>query len=220
MDRSFGSNGVVLVSLGPKSHTLAGVAIQPDGRIVVNGYLLNTPDSLGIVRMEPDGSLDPTFGDGGKVIMTEFDQFTATGLALQPDGAILSGGSYVGPFSNEFGVVRHRSDGTLDTTFGEGGIAHLVLNGLSEEPEDLAVQPNGLIVQAGSSPDDGSENDMAAVWYEPDGSVHSELNTPLFGAASFGFAVVVQPDGKAVVAGAGGSTFDETRFGLARFLPT
>jgi len=220
MDRSFGRNGLTITRLSSDQHYLARVAVQLDGKIVANGYLAEgTNQQLGLVRLLPDGTLDPTFGTDGKVIMTEFDWFTATGLALQADGGILSGGTYFGSLANDFGVVRHLPDGTLDSSFGQGGIAQTMFNGLSDKSEDLALQPNGLIVQAGWSADEGDENDVAVAWYnESDGSVYSQTNTPLLGFTSFAYAVAVQPDGKPIVAGGGGPGFYQSEFGLARFL--
>jgi len=211
LDPSFGLGGIEKVELGPDDHVLAGLALQPDGKIVANGHIPDSPGSLnhhlGIVRLEEDGSLDPTFGDGGIVIMTEFDYFTTSSLALQPDGGILSSGSYynLGNTRTEFGLVRHLSDGTLDVGFGGGGLAHLDVAGLGSWPNALAVQPNGLLVQAGYSPDEGDAQDADVVWWESNGALHSERDTGLFGFTSSANAVIVQ-DGKAVVGGSGSSS--------------
>jgi len=220
LDPSFGSGGIERVELSSLPlHVLAGVAVQADGKIVANGHLSQNPTVLGIVRLEEDGSLDPTFGDGGVTIMTEFENFTTSSLALQPDGGILSSGSYYNLVNTriEFGLVRHLPDGTLDVGFGEGGLAHLDVDGLGSWPKDLAIQPNGLIVQVGYSPNEGDEQAADVVWWEPNGSLHSERNSGLFGATSSANALVVQ-DGKAVVGGSGSSSYEDQRFGLARFL--
>jgi uncharacterized delta-60 repeat protein len=215
LDGSFGSNGRTLVRLSSDQHYLARVAIQPDGKVVANGYLTEgTDDPLCVVRLLSDGALDPTFGTGGTVIMTGLGFFATTGLALQTDGGILSGG----PGPEGFAVVRHLPDGTLDSSFGVGGITQTSFNGLSDRPEDLAVQPNGLIIQFGWSADEGDENDLASAWYNPDGSVYSQTNPTLFGFTSFGYAATVQADGKPIVAGGGGSGFFQSEFGLARYL--
>jgi uncharacterized delta-60 repeat protein len=220
LDRSFGSGGITVIQLTGGQHTLGQVAVQPDGKLVANASASANPTLLGLVRMEEDGSLDPTFGDGGVVIMTEFDDFATSSLALQTGGGILSGGSYYNPLTltGEFGLVRHLPDGTLDLGFGEGGIAHRYVDGLASIPEGLGIEPSGVIVQVGWSPDEGDDNEVNIVWWGSDGSLRSDYTGYLFGVASFGNAVVVQDDGKAVVAGGGGSTFDEFRLGLARFL--
>jgi uncharacterized delta-60 repeat protein len=220
LDRSFGSGGITRIQLTTGQHFLGQIAVQTDGKIVANGYVSENPTLLGLVRLDADGSLDPTFGDGGVVIMTEFDDFTTSALALQPDGGILSAGSYYNPLTrdSEFGLVRHLPDGTLDLGFGEDGLAHLLTHALADLPEGLALAPSGVIVEAGWSPDEGDENEVDVVWWGPDGSLLSDYSIPTFGFASFGMAVVVQDDGKAVVAGGGGGSFDEFRLGLARFL--
>lgn len=222
LDRSFGSRGVAWVKLGTDPHLLTGLAVQPDGKIVANGYLSSSSSRLGLVRLEPDGSLDPIFGEGGVVIMNEFVGFQTSALALQPDGGILSGGSYdATPLTccEEFGLVRHLPDGTLDLGFGDNGVAHIYVAGLGSIAEDLALEPNGLIVQAGWSPDEGDEQEVNIVWWQSDGSLYGEEHR-LFGGTAFGYAVVVQPDGKAIVAGSGGSGYDDLSFRLARFLAT
>lgn len=215
LDPSFGSNGRVIITLRQYLHTLADVAIQPDGKIVANGELSEPRrDRLGLVRLDVDGTLDPTF-DGDGIVVTQFEEgFSAVGLVIQPDGRIVSAGSYAG----EFGVARHLTDGTLDHSFGESGLVHTSIIGLSDLPHDVDVQPNGLIVVAGSAADEGDLNHIAVVWYRPDGSLYSEDSDPLFGVSSFGGAVAVQPDGKAIGAGGGGPTFYHGTFGLARFV--
>jgi uncharacterized delta-60 repeat protein len=220
LDHSFGSGGLERIRVMAGSHTAAGVAVQSDGKIVVSGHVSDNPTLLAMVRLQEDGSLDTTFGDGGVVIMTEVVNFTTASLALQPDGGILSSGVwYTQSTGWEFGLVRHRPDGTLDTAFGEGGLAHLYVNGLGSWPLDLAVQPNGLIVQVGYSPDEGDEQELDVVWWNPDGSLYSELTSNLFGFTSSATAVVIQ-DGKAVVGGSGWLSYEDQRFGLARFLST
>jgi uncharacterized delta-60 repeat protein len=221
LDPSFGTDGRVVVPL-PDDASLAGLAIQADGKIVANGFVHAGSDLLCLVRLQADGTLDPTFGDGGTVLMTEFDQFYASGLAIQPDGSIVSGGEYWddADFETDYGVVRHLPDGTLDTTFGVGGLAHVFAGGLDSVAEGMALQSNGLIVQAGWSPDEGDENEVNVVWWNPDGSLHYVRHSDLFGFTSFGLAVAAQADGKALVAGSGFGGFEGQEWGLARFLST
>src|SRR5687768_8077944 len=68
-----------------------------------------------------DGSLDPTFGTGGKV-MTDFGS-TDEGLAvaLQSDGKIVVVGKSYDGSNFDFALARYNSDGSLDTTFGTNG---------------------------------------------------------------------------------------------------
>jgi uncharacterized delta-60 repeat protein len=222
LDASFGSNGRVMITLENNPHTLAEVAIQPDGKILGNGSLSGEGfggDRIGLVRLNEDGTLDPTFGGDGIVVVTEFDWFAITGLAVQPDGRILSGGHYRPVGADAFGVARLLPDGTVDSSFGDGGLAHADLSSLNDAPEDVAVQPNGLIVQVGWTSDEGGEANVAVLWYRPDGSIYSEDERLLFGFSSIGVSVAVQPDGKAIVAGGGGTDAFTSRFGVARYNP-
>lgn len=97
LDTSFDSDGKVTTSIDAGDYG-NDVAIQPDGKIVVTGvsgeYINNVfTGDLALIRYNPDGSLDTSFGAGGKVVVESGHQ-TGGGLLIQPDGKIivLSGG--------------------------------------------------------------------------------------------------------------------------------
>jgi uncharacterized delta-60 repeat protein len=143
LDTSFGSGGIVTTTIGniiaadlPYGGVANAMAIQPDGKIVAGGaQFVPWPGrgNFAIVRYLSDGSLDPSFGDGGKVT-TSFgyappenpteDGDVVNALALQPDGKILAAGeSQFGPHTEQYAVAlaRYLSDGSLDPAFGQGG---------------------------------------------------------------------------------------------------
>jgi uncharacterized delta-60 repeat protein len=144
LDPSFGSSGIVTTPFGnviaadlPFGGAAGAVAIQTDGKIVAGGTLF-VPwpgrGSFAIARYNADGSLDSSFGDGGRVTSsfgyappenpTEAGDFVA-GLALQPDGKVVAGGfSQFGPHTEQYAVAvaRYLSDGSLDQSFGTGGL--------------------------------------------------------------------------------------------------
>ena len=108
---------------GPDEDAIAwAVAVQADGKIIAAGVEDFTGSSGPIIlkfplaRYNPDGSLDPIFGAGGKVIGGNNGSGQAA-LALQPDGKILVAGSS----ASDFALERYSPDG--DTTFGTGGRA-------------------------------------------------------------------------------------------------
>jgi uncharacterized delta-60 repeat protein len=90
---------------------------------VVGGSTTNLDDTtdFALARYSSNGTLDSTFGTGGKV-KTTFGNFDFVGaLALQSDGKIVAVGMTIVNFSPDFAVARYNSNGTLDTTFGIGG---------------------------------------------------------------------------------------------------
>src|SRR6266550_2463262 len=142
------------------------------------------------------GSLDPTFGNGGKVLT---DLGVGAGVpsdaVLQPNGDIVVSGG--------FGVARYLPTGKLDTTFGTGGLASTGFVG-GESGTGVALQPDGKIIWVGSqgNPSFGTGGQASVEFFAP----------PMQGAQEFAGAVLVQPDGKILVAGS-------ARQGQIRFAP-
>ena len=136
LDRSFGDSGKVVTNIGltkgsdgsryPSDDHAVAVAIQRDGKLVVAG----SSDVLGLlgekgcclqdfalVRYTEDGRLDPSFGNGGKVLTHFARNSYAEGIVIQPDGKIVAAGGGDGYFL----LARYTSGGKLDPTFGRGG---------------------------------------------------------------------------------------------------
>ena len=123
LDPSFGAGGKVTTAIGAGSDDAEALALQPDGKIVVAGTSSGAFNNLdfAVARYNPNGSLDPTFGAGGKVttaIGTANDG--VRGVVLQPDGKIVAAGFSVGGGSLDFALVRYNANGFLDTSFGIG----------------------------------------------------------------------------------------------------
>jgi uncharacterized delta-60 repeat protein len=169
------------------------------------------------------GALDASFGTGGKVttaIGGEDDYAYAT--ARQADGKLVAAGSsYTGP-DGDFALVRYNPDGSLDTSFnGTGKVTTAI--GSDDEALALALQPDGKLVAAGYADVGGSQYAFALVRYNPDGSLDTSFNgtgkvTTAIGLSDAARALVLQPDGKLVVAGNSwdGSNND---FALVRYNP-
>lgn len=140
-DTSFGIDGVAQLPWGVPTNGVEkahGIAIQPDGKIVVTTRVLGIYGELGarpfVARFTSDGELDTSFATTGYVVSEPNGDLRS--VAVQPDGKILAGGS------NR--LERFLADGTRDTTFGTGGIA---TTGLLAQ--DLALQSDGKIVTVG-----------------------------------------------------------------------
>lgn len=150
LDPAFGHGGIVTTDLGNQqvSATAAAVTIQPDGKIVAfGGVASNSGTSLVAVRYNTDGSLDTRFGTVGIASVPGLTFPSA--MTLQPDGKIVGVGFNIGGHSGRIGVtvVRFSSNGTLDSTFGTGGIA---LTGIfvADTICGVAVQLDGKILIA------------------------------------------------------------------------
>ena len=134
------------------------VAVESNGDIVVAGTASASVDgatSFAVARFNANGQLDTTFGTGGLVLTTPAGIFpSATALILQPNGQILVGGFTTGVNKDTPGgtvLVRYNSNGSLDKTFGTGGIAEAV--SAVGSPTALAQLSNGsyLAVSGGNS---------------------------------------------------------------------
>jgi uncharacterized delta-60 repeat protein len=154
LDNSFGASGIVQTDIDNQLNVVGGMALQADGKIVVNSVNLNSSGSAllssSIVRYNTDGTLDNTFGTGGIVRMTEPSQNSAgiaIALAIQQNGKILTAGMRNGTYA----VARYNPNGTIDTSFGTNGIVTTTLgnNPGFDRIFSIALQSDGKIVAAG-----------------------------------------------------------------------
>jgi uncharacterized delta-60 repeat protein len=212
LDPSFGVGGKVTASFGGsvsiQAHSLVG---QPDGKLVVAGRADIAGDNdFALVRYNTDGSLDATFGSGGKVT-TDFgsESDEAFSVTLQADGKIV----VAGVTTNSLGaLVRYNADGSLDASFGTGGKVTTDLASSLQKPETVKIQSDGKIVVAGYSlTGPGANTDFALVRYNSDGSLDSSFGsggkvlTDIGASVDQANSVVIQPDGKILVVGASGT---------------
>ncbi len=220
-DTSFGTGGMVTTQFDSSENGASSVAIQSDGKIVAAGSSGNSRFAL--ARYNTDGSLDSTFGIGGKVV-TSIGGNTAgaSDIAIQSDGKIVAAGiSYSSGNSYKFALARYNTNGSLDTTFGTGGIV-VTLVGESGYAEAVAIQSNGKIVVAGDSRI-GNINNFALARYNTDGSLDTSFGTggkiltPIGSGGAGARSVAIQPNGRIVAAGysRNGTTND---FALVRYL--
>ncbi|MBK8466240.1 MAG: hypothetical protein IPL32_10455 [Chloracidobacterium sp.] len=166
LDTSFDGDGKVTTAvLGADNAN--SVALQPDGKIVAVGSSSITFGSnidFAVVRYNSNGTLDNTFDGDGKVttpVLSSSD--AASAVALQPDGKIVAAGQSSAGATFDFAVVRYNVDGSLDNTFdGDGKVTTPVLS--DDLAYGVAIQPNGMIVAAGSSTN-VSDYDFSVVRY-------------------------------------------------------
>jgi uncharacterized delta-60 repeat protein len=224
LDANFGRGGLVTGQWRSLSADIVrGIALQPDGRIVVAGVTYDdvvTPSPHGdfmVARFLSDGQPDFGFGIGG-VMTTDFDNKTyddAYAVVLQRDGSIVLGGytnSGSGPGvlfgADQLALARYTAQGLLDATFGQGG--KLVFDGGS--------------LFAGGYVNGEKRSDLLLARITPEGELE-----PGFGTTAMGFSVnnlgthservasvVIQPDGK-IVAGGQTAVANHADFAIFRY---
>jgi len=226
LDSSFGDGGVVITDFGGLSEFATALVLQNNGKIVAVGSADHVEPGGGqvfaVARYLPDGSLDPTYGTNGRVTTFVATNHFATAVALQSDGKIVVVGGALG-FGSDFALVRYRTNGTLDLSFDGDGVVLSDL-GITEQANGVALQGDGKIIVVGARTNDFGERFFAVARYEPsgildttfsgDGYVFTDATANNFSAA---FAVVLQPDGKIVAAGAGRNSEGASDFALARY---
>ncbi|HEY0427058.1 MAG TPA: FG-GAP-like repeat-containing protein [Pyrinomonadaceae bacterium] len=171
LDTTFDGDGIVVTDFGPGTNDddyCRGLAIQPDGKIVIGGRSFVTPTTyaLAVIRYNPDGSLDTTFDGDGKAQFEMPAIIEMYGFALQPDGKILvAGRSFLnGSFTGL--IARFNSNGSVDTSFGSNGSTTASIAGIFS----VALQSDGKIVVAGSQGTDPAFPAFAVARLNPNGS--------------------------------------------------
>jgi uncharacterized delta-60 repeat protein len=216
LDSSFGVGGKVTTSFG-SSGSVGGYSLvsQPDGKLVVAGYALGAASAdFALVRYNSDGSLDTTFGAGGKVT-TDFASRSdaAFSVTIQADGKLVAAG-YTGGSgmnSSDFSLARYNVDGTLDASFGNAGKVATDISS-TEQAESVKIQPDGKIVVAGYSyvGPAPTKSDLVLLRYNSNGSLDSSFGSGGKVVADLGSnhdeatSLVIQPDGKILVVGTDG----------------
>lgn len=213
LDISFGSGGIVTRDFGSVDH-LGGVAVQPDGKIVVGGISRTAPgDGLWTVaRYNTDGTLDLSFGEQGLATLFSANNSNLIGLTLQSDGKIVTSGYGRGPNTvhDDILVGRFNSDGSADGTFGSGGMVSTGLN-FGGTPNDrgkqVVVQSDGKIVVIGDYDTGEHRDNVVLVRYNTEGSLDNSFDGDgkrfdNFSYHNGGSDVKIQSDGKLVITGA------------------
>ncbi len=235
LDPTFGTDGKVLTDFDHSTDIANAVVVQADGKLVVVGTTYQDNDfsdeDFAVARYNPDGTLDKTFGVGGKV-QTDFPGLAAvaSSVVVQPDGKIVvAGGAFpLFTFAGDFKVARYNSNGSLDTSFGDGGIVTTTF------PEgsyafDVALQADGKIIAAGTvfvdfNPGDSSNTDFALARYNLDGTPDAtfgnggQVSTDFLGLEDDAFSVLIQPDGKIVAVGSANDPATFYDFAAVRYL--
>ncbi len=222
LDTSF-SGGKVITPIGSSSEQAYGLTLQPDGKLIAVGYCHNgSTDDIAVVRYNSNGSLDTTFNGTGKVTTGIAVNEYATNVITQPDGKILVVGFSHDGYTQNFVAVRYNSTGSLDTTYSNDGIVTKQTGGPYSWVYGLALQPDGKMVAVEWYNTNGSDDNLALVRYDTAGNLDTSFDsdgiviTAFNSTRSQAHGVIIQPDGKVVVAG---SSYNNGNwdFALARY---
>ena len=145
LDPTFDGDGKLTTSFTNGFESAFDLSIQSDGKIIAVGVASNqTGGGVALARYNSDGSLDPSFGTGGKVNMSlGGGGGNAQAIVLQSDGKIVIGGyarAASVSFDEDFMLARFTSNGQFDTTFGAGGVTFTDMSG---GDDDAATPPSG-----------------------------------------------------------------------------
>ncbi len=211
LDSDFSSDGKLTLAFNSSTNNIATcMVIQPNQKIIVAGTYFDGPKfNVAVARINEDGTLDGTFGTGGKFTTSyTLGDAKVNAMALQPDGKILLAGSWYGLLAQEtFLIGRLNANGTPDSTFGSTGFITTAINARSVVYA-LAMQSDSLIVAGGYSVGNGAPyKDFTLVRYKPNGVIDSSFNvdgivtTDFYGWDDYAKAVTVTSGNKIIVAG-------------------
>ncbi len=224
LDTSFGTNGIVNTDFYSRKDIGYSVAVQSDGKIVLAGKANteSSSDNFALVRYTSDGTLDSSFGVGGKQTL-DFNNGLDVGSAVTilSDGKILLAGKATPSSAQEFAVARFTSSGMVDTSFGTNGKATTSMGTLTDEVNAVGIQSDGSIVIVGAA-SNGSNRDFALARFTSTGALDTTFNstgkvlTNFFNQDDYGKGMAIQSDDKIVVAGYTNTGTDRD-FALARY---
>lgn len=226
LDAGFGNGGRVISDIPGQFARANAMALQPDGKAVLAGFVFHSANSYDtlLVRYNSDGSLDSAFGTAGSAILDirAIDHLEA--VALQPDGRIVAAGTTIGSGGAPWNhlVVRYDANGTLDPSFGMGGIVAGAPSSLRYSYA-LALQQNGKIIVGGLAVDGGVYFGLAR--HLADGTLDPEFGEDGTVVTDFSFdrgawvlGLDLQKDGRIIAAGTVNTSASTHTYAVARYL--
>ena len=148
LDPSFDGDGIATTFVHRGGVPYA-VAVQDDGKLILGGTTGSVKGAFALVRFNPGGTLDATFGHDGKVVTKFPDGATIQAVELVESGIIVAGSVGFAEDSRMI-VAQYRSGGGLDRTFASDGTATIRFEG-GAYAADMALQQNGKVVIVGEA---------------------------------------------------------------------
>ena len=198
IDRSFGQAGRVLIDEGGNEFCYA-VAVQPDGRILLGGYRTalagGSPESL-VLRLNPDGTIDSTFGSQG--VFQPTLPFAVVDLTVLPDGTVIAAGSRPSPSGSDFAIACLTGAGALNEKFGKAGVVILDFGG-DDYLTQLSVDSMDRLFAVGLNTAGTLELSRLLPDGSPDVTFNGSGRRVIDLGCSYDVSAVVQLDGKILV---------------------
>jgi len=167
----------------------SAIAYQPDGKILIAGRTYFNQNNGPIIRLNPDGSLDPSFS-------CRFRNENINAMVCLPDGKIMVGGWAT--WTETPNIARLNSDGSIDGSFNTG-------TGADGSIETIAIQPDGKVLIGGAFTNYNGNFQPRIARLNPDGTIDKSFKYLVIAIPNHSiFAIAVAPDGKLLV-GDGGS---------------
>ena len=213
LNTSFGSSGFATINFADLEDYGYAMAVQSDGKIIAAGSSnsSNTDYAFSLARLNPDGSFDNSFGTGGKIVTPiGISASEVFAVAIQSDGKIIAAGYSTQDenLSTDFTLVRYNTDGSLDNTFGIGGIVTNDFNVSEDQVYSIAVQADGKILATGPVKTfENQTSSFGTARYNTDGSLDNSFGnaglvmTALPGFQNDAYEILVAPGNKIIVAG-------------------
>jgi uncharacterized delta-60 repeat protein len=222
LDTSFSEDGRAVVGFGGVDRGRS-VVLQPDGRIVVAGFSDDAgTNDFAVARLVPDGSLDDTFGTGGRQLVGSAATVdTGWAMELQPDGKIVVAGSSNTGADNNFALARLGSNGLPDGGFGNAGLAGVDLGG-NDVGRAVALQADGKVYAVGHTNAGANPYNFGIARFGTNGVLDQSFSNPVgwrlvdFQSTDFTGSAALQRDGKLLVAGYNAPGAAANNFEIAR----
>lgn len=209
---TYGNAGKSTISLNHYNYPFKA-QLQSDGKLVITGVsgalfpASSYTENLTLARVNTNGTLDTTFGINGISIQNRPGLSTYPfSVKFQNDGKIVAAYDYKPGNFREFTIVRFNSDGILDTTFGDNGIAHTSIGTGNATAYDVTILSNNKFLVCGISTNAQGRQNLTFALYDSNGTLDTSfgtngvyLDTPDGNSDYKGIGMNLEPDGKITV---------------------
>lgn len=224
LDNTFGDHGISAIDYF-SFESLTCAAIQPDGKIVVAGQTGDAGHSkLAVLRLLPNGALDQSFASGGIFTASEGPRSNvATTIALANDGAVVVAGNSIGEdasvgYREKIFMIKLNANGVLESSFSPVSFDL----GNDEKAVSVKIGTDGKIYLVGNTLI-GPQSDIIVFRFNANGTPDltfgfggSKTLTELANSWNYCYDMLLQPDGKILMAGETIGSFNGSNFNLIR----